>query len=82
MKGLATLKLFPLPISPYVGISFTQLSESLSQMALPTLREILRKKGYGRTSYRLGSACSIKERLHGAIKQAGEKLVRLELDKL
>jgi hypothetical protein len=75
IRGLSILNLYPLPVHPYDGISFSKLSASLRQIRLLTLCDTPRQ-------YRMTNKdkCGVKESLHQSIRQADETLAGLKLD--
>ena len=77
-KGLAAEKLYPVPTSPYKGISFAGLSKSLKKMTLPSMCGSLQDQGLMRKYD--GKPCGIKAHLHKSVREAGWMLEGLKLD--
>ena len=78
MTGLAAENLFPFPVSPYKGISYSKLSKALSKMVLPSFCGAL--DGMNLVSNLTEEQCGIGKALNRSVREAGSALKGLKLD--
>lgn len=78
VTGLTAKNLFPFPVSPYKGISYSKLSKALSEMVLPSFCGAL--DGMFLVSDLTGEQCGIENALTRSVREAGSTLKGLRLD--